>query len=270
MLTADQNRLLTEIGPGSRMGALMRRYWHPVAGRDELSDKATLRVRILGEDLVLFKDKAGKYGLIGEACPHRRASMAMGIPTNEGLRCAYHGWLIDHGGHCIDQPFEGERHALRGKKAVPAYPVKELGGMLFAYLGPAPAPELPEYDFFTLPGAIRAIGKHVIPCNWLQCMENSADPVHTEWLHGALIEYVKEKQGLQTATNRSHVKIAFDEVPFGFFKRRLYKGQSEDAADWTTGHPVIFPNMLVTGNSGRWQQRSLQVRVPIDDENTMH
>ncbi len=271
MLSAEENRLMTEIGPGSRMGDLLRRYWHPIAGRDDLKEIYTMRIRLFGEDLVLFKDRKGKFGLIGESCPHRRASMALGIPVDDGIRCSYHGWLINQDGVCTDQPFETERHALHGKKAVAAYPVKELGGLLFAYMGPLPAPELPEYDPFILPGAIRAIGKTVIPCNWLQCMENSADPVHTEWLHGALIEFVKEKEGAKTATNRKHDRIAFDEIPYGFVKRRLYEGQTEDAQDWTVGHPVIFPNMLCTGNNGGgWQQRTMQMRVPIDDENTLH
>ncbi len=270
MITAEQNRLLTEIGPESRMGALMRRYWHPIAGREEMANRWTLRVRVLGEDLVLFKDRTGKLGLIGESCPHRRASFANGIPTEHGIRCSYHGWMINHEGVCIDQPFETGQTALKGKKAVAAYPVKELGGLLFAYFGPLPAPELPEYDPFTMSNGIRAVGKTVIPCNWLQCMENSADPVHTEWLHGAMVEFLRENEGWKTAHTRKHERIAFDETNYGFVKRRLYVGQSEDAQDWTVGHPVVFPNMLMTGNKGGWQQRSMQIRVPIDNENTLH
>jgi 5,5'-dehydrodivanillate O-demethylase len=138
-------------------------------------------------------------------------------------------------------------------------------------MGPLPAPELPEYDPFTMPGAIRAVGKWLIPCNWLQCMENSADPVHTEWLHGALTEFVHEKDDKRkSAMRRKHEKIDFSETPYGLVKRRLYAGQSEDSQDWTVGHPIMFPNMLLTGNSGQWQQRSVQIRVPVDDENTMH
>jgi 5,5'-dehydrodivanillate O-demethylase len=269
--TAEQNRLLTQIGPGSRMGALLRRYWHPVAGREEIANRWTLPVRVLGEDLVLFKDRNGKLGLIGERCPHRRASMVNGIPTEEGIRCPYHGWMMNHEGRCIDQPFETGRSALKGKKATVAYPIREFQGLIFAYLGPDPAPELPEFDAMTIPGAIRAIGKAIIPCNWLQCMENSADPVHTEWLHGALVEFTKEHEGRKTAMNRRHEAIAFDETSYGFVKRRKYVGQSEDAEDWTVGHPVIFPNMLCNGNNGGgWQNRAFQIRVPIDDENTLH
>jgi 5,5'-dehydrodivanillate O-demethylase len=130
--TAEQNRLLTQIGPGSRMGALLRRYWHPIAGREEIANRWTLPVRILGEDLVLFKDRTGKLGLIGERCPHRRASMVNGIPTEEGIRCPYHGWMMNHEGTCIDQPFETGRSALKGKKATPAYPIREFQGLIFA------------------------------------------------------------------------------------------------------------------------------------------
>jgi 5,5'-dehydrodivanillate O-demethylase len=271
MLTPEQNKLLTDIEPGSRMGELLRRYWHPIAGRDDLKDRWTMPIRLFGEDLLLFRDRTGKLGLIGESCPHRRASLANGIPTSEGIRCPYHGWMFNQEGVCIDQPFETGKNALRGAKAVPAYPVEELGGMIFAYMGPLPAPQLPKLSPFFMQGAIRAVGKYVIPCNWLQCMENSADPVHTEWLHGALAEFVREADGRKTTAFRSHAKIDFVENEFGFVKRRLYVGQSEDAQDWTVGHPVIFPNMLCTGNNGAgWQQRSMQIRVPIDNENTLH
>ena len=139
MLSTEENELLTRIGPGTRMGALLRRYWHPVAGTAEMANRWTMRIRILGEDLVLYKNRAGGSGLIAERCPHRGVSLAFGIPTEGGIRCAYHGWMFDAGGRCLDQPNE-TRNALKGQVATTAYPVEELGGLLFAYLGPAPAP----------------------------------------------------------------------------------------------------------------------------------
>jgi 5,5'-dehydrodivanillate O-demethylase len=230
----------------------------------------TLRVRILGEDLVLFKDRSGRLGLIEESCPHRRASLANGIPTEDGIRCPYHGWMFDGAGRCIEQPFETERHALNGKKATNAYPVQELGGIVFAYLGTTPAPLLPRFGAFVWDRAIRSVGRGVIDCNWLQCMENTADPVHTEWLHGALHEFRNEKTGTKTKIAQKHARIAFDDFEFGLIKRRLYEGQSETAQDWTIGHPLVFPNILLTGSDGGiWKAHNYQIRVPIDDTHTM-
>jgi 5,5'-dehydrodivanillate O-demethylase oxygenase subunit len=271
MLTAEENELLTRIGPGTRMGALMRRYWHPVAGSAEMEDRWTLKVRLLGEDLVLFKDRRGKLGLIEESCPHRRVSLALGIPTETGIRCAYHGWELDGTGRCTDQPSEPERNALRNKVITAAYPVQEMGGLIFAYLGQLPAPLLPRFDGFVVPGSIRMVGKVVVPCNWLQIMENSVDAVHTEWLHGKLYEFVHETDKVTVALSRHHVKIGFDEFEFGIVKRRLMEGQKEDCDDWTVGHPILFPTMLAVGSGGGlWQHYAFQIRVPMDDTNTMH
>ncbi len=271
MLTQEENNLLTRIGPGTKMGELLRRYWHPVAAKSEIENRWTLKVRVFGEDLVLFKDRKGKLGLVEESCPHRRASLAYGIPQEDGIRCPYHGWKFDGEGICLDQPFETERNALIGKKAIAAYPVQELGGLVFAYFGPQPAPLLPNFGAFIWKDAVRAVGKYVIPCNWLQCMENTADPVHTEWLHGALHEFRHEHSGVKTKIAQKHAKIGFDEFEYGMIKRRLYHGQSETAHDWTVGHPLVFPNILLTGSDGGiWKAHNFQIRVPVDDTHTLH
>ena len=271
MISAEENEVLTRIGPGTRMGSLLRRYWQPVAGLSEMKDCWTLRVRMLGEDLVLFKNRSGGFGLITEQCPHRAASLAYGIPTEEGIRCPYHGWAFDKTGACVEQPNETGHNALKGKVVTAAYPVQELGGLLFAYLGPDPAPLLPRFDGFVEPRAIRHLGKAVIDCNWLQIMENSVDPVHTEWLHGKLYEFLNEDKGTKVAISKHHVKIAFDEFEFGIVKRRLLEGQSEDADDWTIGHPLVFPNILAGGSAGGlWTQKIFQIRVPVDDTHTWH
>lgn len=271
MLTAEENELLTRIGPGTQMGALLRRYWQPVAATSEMQDRWTMRVRIMGEDLVLFKTRGGTFGLIGEQCPHRSVSLAYGIPTEDGIRCAYHGWKFDSAGRCVELPNESERNALKGTVVTTAYPVQEMGGLLFGYMGPLPAPVLPRFDGYVVPRAIRHIGKAIIPCNWLQIMENSVDPVHTEWLHGQLYEFRNEHKNAKVAISRHHAKIAFDEFEFGIIKRRLLEGQSEDADDWRTGHPLIFPNTLAGGSGGGlWKQLIFQIRVPVDDTNTRH
>ena len=140
METAEQNQLLTQVGRGTPMGELIRRYWQPIAAAVELESAWTKRVRLLGEDLVLFRDRQGKLGLIAEQCPHRRASFAHGIPTQDGIRCPYHGWEFNAQGQCLNQPNERDNCAFRDSVKTDAYPVEELGGLLFAYLGPEPRP----------------------------------------------------------------------------------------------------------------------------------
>lgn len=274
MLTVEQNEMLTRIGPGTPMGALMRRYWHPIGAAHELDTKWTKRVRLLGEDLVLFRDREGRRGLIAESCPHRRASMFHGIPTQNGLRCPYHGWEFNAQGACTNQPneTEGGKPGFREKVGIDAYPVEELGGLLFAYMGPAEQrPLLPRYDGFVAEGVVRMLGKTLLPVNWLQIMENSADPIHTEWLHGHHYEFLKEQEGVKVAISAHHAKIAFKEFEWGMTKHRLLEGQSEDSDDWKVGHPIVFPNMLAVGNGdAHLRSYAFQIRVPVDDTNTMH
>jgi 5,5'-dehydrodivanillate O-demethylase len=272
MLTAEENAQLTRVGSGTPMGELLRRYWQPLGAASEMTDRWTKRVRLLGEDLVLYRDRSGTFGLIGEFCPHRRASLAYGIPENDGIRCPYHGWKFDGAGACLEQPNEPDGSTFKDKTKLAGYPVRELGGLLWAYLGPLPAPEIPRYDGFVVPGAIRMVGSAVINCNWLQIMENSVDPVHTEWLHGKLYEFIEEKNsGVKVAISKHHVKIAFDEFERGIIKRRLLEGQSENVSDWKDGHPVVFPTILAVGSGGGlWQQYTFQIRVPVDDTSTRH
>src|SRR5471030_2708357 len=127
MLTEHENETLTRVGAGTPMGDLLRRYWHVVAPLDEMDGRWTKRVRLFGEDLVLFKDRSGAFGLITEACPHRRASFAYGIPTSDGIRCPYHGWKFDARGACLEQPNEPEGSNFKDKVTTGAYPVEELG-----------------------------------------------------------------------------------------------------------------------------------------------
>jgi 5,5'-dehydrodivanillate O-demethylase len=271
MLTAGQNEMLTRVGPGTPAGNLLRRYWQPIAAASEMADRWTKRVRLLGEDLVIFKDRQGRLGLIAEHCPHRRASLAYGIPTQDGIRCPYHGWEFGHSGACLNQPNEPDKSAFRDKVATPAYPIEELGGLLFAYLGPEPRPLLPRYDGFVAEGTIRMLGRTLLPVNWLQAMENSLDPIHTEWLHGHHYEFMKEKEGVKVAISARHEKIAFREFEYGITKHRLLAGHSEDSDDWRIGHPVVFPNILSVGNGDENSRYyAFQIRVPVDDTHTLH
>ena len=140
MLKPEQNRALMEVGPGTLMGELMRRYWMPFAAAGEMDKQATRPVRLLGEDLVLYKDLSGNYGLVDRHCPHRRADLSYGWVEECGLRCNYHGWKFDHTGACIHQPFEEVSHPdarFRERIKTKAYPVEAHAGLLWAYLGPS-------------------------------------------------------------------------------------------------------------------------------------
>lgn len=266
VLTDEQNARLTEVGPGTPGGELLRRYWQPVGASAEVRRRGVIAVRVLGEDLVLFASEGAGFGLVQRRCPHRSASLAYGIPDENGLRCAYHGWYFNPEGRCIEQPYDDlvGNGTYKERIAIAAYPVRELGGLLWAYFGPAPAPELPRWDILVEEGLSREIGFTELPCNWLQCMENSLDPVHFEWLHAQLSNYLARRRGEPPVmTPRRHLKIEFDLFEFGIFKRRLLEGDPETSDDWTVGHPILFPNTLAVGTT-------FQLRVPIDDTHTLH
>jgi 5,5'-dehydrodivanillate O-demethylase len=262
MLTEAENRRLTEVTRGTPMGELLRRYWHPVAAVSELDDHPTKPVRIMGEDLVLYRDRGGRYGLIGRHCPHRRADLSYGYVEDCGLRCTYHGWAFDHTGACVDQPFEltiNPASRFREQATLPAYPVEPKAGLLWAYLGPEPAPLVPTWEPFTWTNGFTQIVFAEVPCNWFQCQENSIDPVHFEWLHdnwGAVLAGKVEQRA------PTHLKLAFDEFDHGFTYRRVRTDTDESNPLWTIGRVCLWPNALFTGDHFEW-------RVPIDDTNTL-
>jgi len=151
---------------------------------------------------------------------------------------------------------------------IPAYRVQELAGLIWAYLGPAPVPQLPRWDILIRDDLNKNVRITPLPCSWLQCMDNSLDPVHFEHLHGMYGNYMMKKLGRPPMLNPArHLKIDFDLWEYGIYKRRLVEGQTEDATDWTTGHPILFPNILAQGGP---YQMSFQMRIPTDDTNTMH
>ncbi len=270
MISQELNEKLSRVGPGTPGGELMRRYWHPIAAASELEENPVKKVRILGEDLVLYRDRSGTLGLIDEPCPHRRVSLEYGIPEEHGLRCPYHGWVFDSEGRCLEQPAEPWDSTFKDRITTKAYKAEELGGLIFVYLGPEPAPLVPRYDLLVWDNCIRQIGLSVIPCNWLQCMENSMDPVHVEWLHSYYLDYTVSRKGgeLNAATSRArHKKIGFDRFEHGLIKRRVLEGNTEEDDPWKVGHPVVFPCILRAGSNGSY---SYQIRVPIDDDTTYH
>ena len=276
MLTQEQNERLTRVGPGTPMGDLLRRYWYPVATDQQLGENPVKSVRLLGENLTLFRDRQGRLGLVQQRCAHRSVDLKHGIPTADGLRCPYHGWMYDANGQCLEQPAEDPAHNFAARVQIAAYDVQELGGLIWAYIGPQPAPLLPRWDIFVADNVFRQVGTTSVPCNWLQCQENAVDTVHVEWMHGAFGQYALERKGItdEAAFNqtrnflRHHVKIGFERNAFGIQKYRLRDGEDEaTAASWLEGHPLVFPNYVLIGGPGR---EELQMRVPIDDTTTWH
>ncbi len=302
MLTQAENELLTRVGPGTPAGEMLRRYWHVAAAACELSDETPIKpVRMFGEDLILFQmplaagESQPRYGLVGDRCPHRMTSFANGIVECEGIRCIYHGWKFAADGTCLEQPAEGRNSTFKDRIHHKAYPVQKLAGMLFAYLGPLPAPELPRWDVLVREDGWRwGVIESVIDCNWLQAMENSVDPSHLYWLHGTLGTRALPKGehryavlGLPTEYDEEH---EFEIVPHGIMKRRITPNRTPGGPREVEQHPLVFPTglrLIVSMESVMkqgWKAgrhitpeeaklgyvHNLHFRTPVDDEHTMH
>ena len=184
MLSQEQNDSLTRVGPGSDAGAVLRRYWQPAALAEELmGPRPVVPVRLLGENLVLFRDQTGALGLIQRDCPHRGADLCFGRLEDNGLRCPFHGWHFDRAGQCVEQPGEPEGSRMHEKIRAAAYPVEERNGIIWAYMGPGTPPPFPEFDCFRAPDTHVFAFKGLWECNWLQAMEVGIDPAHASFLH---------------------------------------------------------------------------------------
>jgi 5,5'-dehydrodivanillate O-demethylase len=261
VLSAEDNATLTRVDRGTLVGELLRRYWHPIAAVAQLDESPIRPVRLLGEDLVLYKDARGRYGLLDRHCPHRRADLSYGIVEEAGLRCHYHGWRFDETGRCCEQPFEEIAHPearFKDKIRITAYPVEAKAGLVWAYLGPPPAPLVPDWDLYHEQGFKQIVFSEV-PCNWFQGQENSIDPVHFEWLHSTWSAALRGEPGARAPR---HVKIAFSEFDWGFVYRRVREDTTEEDDLWTVGRVCLWPNGLYTGK--------FEWRVPVDDAHTLH
>jgi 5,5'-dehydrodivanillate O-demethylase len=262
MLDQAKNRLLTQVGAETPMGQLMRRYWMPIAAVSEFESISIKPVRLMGEDLTLYKDLSGDFGLIDRHCPHRRADLSYGFVESCGLRCNYHGWRFDQTGQCVEQPWEdiaAPEARFKDKIRIKAYPVEAKAGLIWAYLGPQPAPLVPDWEPFSWKNGFVQIVFADVPCNWLQCQENSIDPLHFEWMHMNWSVRLDDKLGPYSPR---HLKLEFEEFDYGFVYRRLREGMTERDAMWTTGRVCLWPNALFPGDHFEW-------RVPIDDEHTL-
>jgi 5,5'-dehydrodivanillate O-demethylase len=267
MLTREENETLTRVGKGTPAGELLRRYWMPAAVAAELTDEKPIKsLRLLGEDLVVYRDKTGRHGLVGEHCPHRKASLAFGRVDEEGIRCPYHGWKYDGTGRCLEQPAEPASGGFKDKIKHTAYPVEKLGGLLWAYLGPEPRPLLPRWDVLAWESGKRWIEKHEIyNCNWLQPMENSVDPSHLYWLHG-------DTAHLANTVERYEEEHNFIPFKYGIMKQRRTPARKPGEAARLDQHPLVFPitlrHVFRTLKTDGSLRHNLQIRVPVDDTHT--
>src|SRR6266498_3017607 len=197
MLSREENKILTQVGSGTPMGEVMRRYWMPALLSSDLPapDCPPVRVKLLGEELVAFRDTQGRIGLIDEHCPHRLASLFLGRNEENGLRCVYHGWKFDVSGSCVDMPNEPPESRFKEKIQTTAYPTEERGGVIWVYLGPRgtrAAP--PELEWTRVPESHRLVSKRIQQCNYLQNVEGEVDSSHVSFLH-SLVDSDRDLSG---------------------------------------------------------------------------
>jgi phthalate 4,5-dioxygenase oxygenase subunit len=262
MLSQKENEMLTRVGPGTPMGELMRRYWIPAAFVHQIAepDCAPVRVRLLGENLVLFRDTGGRIGLIDERCPHRTASMFFGRNEESGLRCVYHGLKFDVDGNCVDVPCvpqasDVQKRNILNQLKIKAYPCVERGDLVWAYMGPpVHKPPFPDLEWTRIPRSHRYATRHIQECNWLQGLEGGFDATHLSFLHRGDAE-----------ANRRIVATLYEVMPtdFGFVV-----GTGRDPGDgdilWNVNVMLMPFHKIISS-----VPHAAHVWAPIDDESTM-
>jgi len=279
MLSAAQNERITRVGPGTPCGELLRRYWQPAALAEELDfdpQRPLVPVRLLGEDLVLFRDEGGRVGLIGRHCCHRGADLKFGRLEDGGIRCPFHGWLYDVDGNCLEQPAEPTGSSFHRKVRQPAYPCRVKNGIVFAYLGPGEPPPFPDIDCFLAPDAYTFAFKGLNECNWLQALEVGIDPAHASYLHRFFedddAEYGRQFMSRAADTdipvtrvlrNYATPEISVEETGYGL--RIFARRELDDERSHLRVTNLAFPNAFVIPMSN--DMIIAQWHVPIDDEN---
>lgn len=271
----QENTELTHVDFGTPMGELMRRYWQPVVLSEELTDLPK-SIRILGEDLVAFRDGNGRTGLVDRHCAHRGTSLEYGKIENDGIRCCFHGWLFDTEGRCLEQPAEPPKSTSKDRVRQPWYPTHEFGGLVFAYMGPPERkPEFPEFDILNEDGmvltAYRNISRgSVAECNWLQIQENAMDPVHTAFLHQSInVSHFTDLFG-----DHGEWNIDYEETPLGMKYVRTSK--FADGRQYTRVAENFVPNArsipdpyFASDETTREKSRLIGWWVPVDNTHTI-
>jgi phenylpropionate dioxygenase-like ring-hydroxylating dioxygenase large terminal subunit len=281
MLTKEENDLLTQVGPVTPMGNLMRRFWQPVALSEELQEGVPLSIRLLGENLVLFRDEQGKLGLLGLRCSHRGVDLSYGRIEDGGLRCIYHGWLYDVQGNCLEQPGEPKGSDFHKKTRHLAYPCQELGGIIFAYMGPSDPPLLPRHEPLVLPERHRHVEKYFVNCNYLQSYEGGVDPSHVSYLHRVFqsneivgryqrvsvrdVDNAPAPDLLEGAKEDISPSIEMEIAGFGL---RMLSCRNLGARNLLRITTVMLPNSSAVPGGTAGDGYTLSWHVPVDDTHT--
>ena len=279
MISAQQNEHISRIGPGTVAGKVVRSYWQPALLTEELDGERPVKaIKLMCEELVVFRDEEGKYGVIGRHCAHRGADMCYGRVENGGIRCPFHGWLFDTNGNCLEQPAEPEGSLFHTKVKQRSYPCKERNGIIFAYLGVGEPPAFPGLDCFLAPAEYCFSFKGLWECNWLQALEVGIDPAHASFLHRFFEDDdPKDSYGKQFRDNAADTDIPVTKVlrefprpaidiestDYGFrlISRRDIGNTSMHVR--VTNH--LFPNAIIIPMSN--DMVIAQWHVPIDDKN---
>jgi phenylpropionate dioxygenase-like ring-hydroxylating dioxygenase large terminal subunit len=274
MLAREENEVLTRVGANTPMGDTLRRYWIPALLAWELPepDGPPVRVKLLGEDLVAFRDTRGRVGLLDEYCPHRRASLFFGRNEECGLRCVYHGWKFDADGRCLDMLNEPEELQFKQKIRTTSYPTTELGGVIWAYMGPPDLqPPLPRFAWAEAPATHRNVSKVIQESNWLQGLEGGIDTSHAPILHRT-ISTASSRHGFKPThpfVNSKASTIVVDLTDYGYHYAglRAYEGTDVYIRTYHFIMPFhqIRPSRTVAGGPAV----AGHIWVPMDDENTM-
>ena len=249
MLSTADNEKLTRVGPGTPMGDLMRRYWQPVLLAREVAepDSDPVRVRILAEDLVAFRDTTGRVGLISERCPHRLTSLFLGRNEQNGLRCVYHGWKFDVDGNCIEMPNEPEVSNFQDKVKALSYAVVEQGGVIWAYLGPKELqPPPPNFEWTLVPETHRSVSRVWQECNWMQALEGGIDTSHSSFLHN---NDLSDKTLLRSRSTAPILEV--EQTGYGYTYSSTRPLSADEGNYVRTYHYVLPFHQLRAGQVGR-------------------
>ncbi|MFY0610430.1 MAG: aromatic ring-hydroxylating dioxygenase subunit alpha [Hyphomicrobiaceae bacterium] len=278
MLSKQENDDLTRVGPSSKAGDVLRRYWQPAALSIELDgNRPVIPVKLLGESLVLFRNERGELGLIGRHCPHRGADLCYGRLDDNGLRCPFHGWHFDRTGHCVEQPGEPEGSRMHESIKAQSYPVTERNGVVFAYMGPGEPPAFPALDCFAAPDSHVFAFKGLWECNWLQAMEVGIDPAHASFLHrflededpdGGYGKQFRDKAGntdipmTQLLRDYPRPEIQVEQTNYGL--RLVALRHLDDERTHVRVTNQVFPCAICIPMSN--EMTITQWHVPVDDE----
>jgi phthalate 4,5-dioxygenase oxygenase subunit len=270
MLSAEENALLTRVTGDAPMGRMMRRYWVPACLSEEVAtpDGTPVRATLFGERLVVFRDSAGKLGVVDERCPHRLASLALGRNEEGGLRCIYHGWKFDTAGHCIDMPTEPGAFGFRDRIALASYPAREAGGMIWTYLGPPELePVFPEYDWMKLPRDRYAVMKVGERTNYAQALEGAIDSSHSWFLHQGIIWDWQKRASVSVDTAP---KLEAEDTNYGFrYAAIRVPVQNPEGERYVRVTLFLVPfTAFIPRPLEKSHAAHVQIFVPVDDERT--